>query len=294
MRRRFFLIYNPAAGRDRRLFLEAVVGHLEAGGAAITRCSGTTAEAARAEAVDATRSGKFDAIVAAGGDGTIRQAAIAVLGTNCPLGAVMIGTGNVLANELGLPRAPGRIADMLLNGPTIDLALAEANGEPFLLMAGAGFDGRVIGRLNQSLKQRFARAAFGPAAMSALRAPLDRLQVVLDGTMHSCAWAIVTSASRYGGNFRLTARTSVRERGLVAVLFHARTRAELVAQAVALSRGQLDTRAAHDPTWVSMHACTRARITAAQPVPVQIDGDAFGATPLVVTAGAGRVRLIVA
>lgn len=293
MRRRFFLIYNPAAGRDRRLFLDTVVGHLEAAGAVITCCSGNSAELARRETADAARSGQFDAIVAAGGDGTVRQAAIAVLGTACPLGAVMIGTGNVLANELGLPRAPASIANMLINGPTIDIGLAEANGEPFLLMAGAGFDGRIIGRLNQILKQRFARAAFGPATLSALRRPLDRLHVDLDGASHTCAWAIVTSASRYGGNFRLTARTSMRERGLVAVLFHARSRAELVAQTVALARGTLDARAETDPTWVSMHVCRHARITADQPVPVQIDGDAFGDTPLDVREGAGRIALIV-
>ena len=293
MRRRFFLIYNPAAGRDRRLFLETVVRHMETAGATIVRCQGTSADAARAEASAAARSGQFDAVVAAGGDGTIRQAAIAVRETACPLGALMIGTGNVLAHELDLPRTPAEIAAMLMRGPAIELELGVANGEPFLLMVGAGFDGRVIGHLNQSLKQRFARAAFGPATFSALRAPLDRLHVDVDGTTHACAWIIVTNAARYGGSFQLTQRTSLRERGLVAILFHARTRAELVAQAVALSRGQLDQRAVRDPGWVTMQACTRARITAAHGVPVQIDGDSFGTTPLDIGVGGGQVHLIV-
>jgi diacylglycerol kinase (ATP) len=292
MRRRFFLIYNPSAGRDRRLYIEAVVDALVDAGAEIVRSDAIGADAACDAARIAARSGRYDALIAAGGDGTVRQAAIASIGTSCPVGAVMMGTGNVLAHELGLPRAPAAIALMLQNGPTIDIELASANGEPFLLMAGAGFDGRIVANLNQSLKQRFARAAYGPATLSALRVPLDRLRVTIEGHEHTCAWAIVTSAARYGGAFQLTRQTSIHTSGLVAMLFRPRTRAELVAQAVALARGDLDRRAALDPDWVTAIPCMAADIAADAPVPAQIDGDTFGSTPLSIRTNAGRVALI--
>jgi diacylglycerol kinase (ATP) len=293
MRRRFFLIYNPSAGRDRRLYIEAVVDALLEAGAEVVRSEAIGTDAARVAATTAASSGDYDALITAGGDGTVRQAAMAAIGTSCPVGAVMMGTGNVLAHELGLPRAPQAIAAMLRDGSTVDIDLSSANGEPFLLMAGAGFDGRIVANLNQSFKQRFARAAYGPATLAALRAPLDRLHVTIDGTIHSCAWAIVTSATRYGGAFQLTRRTSIRAPGLVAMLFRPRTRAELVAQAVALARGDLDRRAALDPDWVTAIPCAAADIRADTPVPAQIDGDQFGTTPLQIRAGAGRVALIV-
>lgn len=293
MRRRFFLIHNPTAGRDRRQYLDAVVAELGTYGASIERCRGASIADVRMEATAAARSGSFDAIVAAGGDGTVRQAVAAAASSPCPAGAIMMGTGNVLTHELGLPRNPAAIADMLCNGPTIEVDLASANGEPFLLMAGAGFDARVVAGLSQTLKQRFARAAYGPATLAALKAPLDRLHVSIAGTEHTCAWVLVTSASRYGGAFRLTGRTSVRTPGLVAVLFRPRTRVELVAQAVALARGDLDRRAAAEPDWILTMACTAVEVRADTPVPVQIDGDVFGTTPLSVRAGAGRVSLIV-
>ncbi len=293
MRRRFFLVYNPSAGRDRRLYIDAVVASLEQAGATVDRCRSIGVEAARTETSAAARSGAYDAIIAAGGDGTVRQAAIAVLGSTCPVGAVMMGTGNVLAHELGLPRAPPAVASVLCHSPTVDIELASANGEPFLLMAGAGFDGRIVGKLNQTLKQRFARAAYGPATLGALRAPLDRLRVTIDGVDHACAWAVVTSATRYGGAFRLTRRTSLRTPGLVAMLFRPRTRAELIAQAIALARGHLDARADLDPEWVTAIDCTAADVRADIPVPAQIDGDTFGTTPVQIRTGAGRVSLIV-
>jgi diacylglycerol kinase (ATP) len=293
MRRRFFLIYNRAAGRDRRLYIDAVISDMTRAGACVIEGEATTLADARAEAAAAARSGTIDALIAAGGDGTVRQAAIAAQGTACPVGAVMMGTGNVLAHELRLPRAPDAVAAMLCNGPTVTINLARANDEPFLLMAGAGFDGRIVGNLNQWLKQRFARAAYAPATLAALRAPLDRLCVTIDGREHTCAWAIVTSAARYGGAFQLTRQTSVREPGLVAMLFRPRTRAELVAQAVALARGDLDRRAADDPDWVTAIPCSAADITASVPVPAQIDGDIFGTTPLHISSSNGQVDLIV-
>ena len=71
-----------------------------------------------------------------------------------PLGIIPVGTGNVLAHEIGLARTADAIARMLLEGPVAKVACAQANGEPFLLMVGAGFDARVVAALDQRLKSR--------------------------------------------------------------------------------------------------------------------------------------------
>jgi diacylglycerol kinase family enzyme len=42
-----------------------------------------------------------------------------------------------------------------------------------------------------------------------------------------------------------------------------------------------------------MLPCLRANVTAQKPVPTQIDGDAFGSTPMEIEAGAADLRLIV-
>ena len=64
-------------------------------------------------------SDRYDAVVAAGGDGTIRQVAAALLDAETPLGIIPVGTGNVLAHEIGLAANAHAVAHMLLNGPTI-------------------------------------------------------------------------------------------------------------------------------------------------------------------------------
>lgn len=294
MRRRFLLIFNTKAGLARTRTVDAVVEALTHAGAAITRSKATSAEEARAEAADAARSGAYDAIIAAGGDGTVRQAAAAAAGTSCPVAPIMLGTGNVLAHELGLPRKPAALARMILDGPEVEIEMGLANGEPFLLMAGAGFDGRVIAALDHGLKQRLWKLAYVPPVLRALAAPPDRLAITCDGKPRDGAWAIVSNARCYGGNFVLAPSNSIRQPGLQAILFDGPGRAKRLSQLLSLGLGRLGTRAAKPASDVTMTPCTDVTIDAPHPVPVQIDGDDFGFTPLRVTTGGGRVRLIVA
>ena len=292
-RRALFVCFNPNAGRSHRQFLGGILRDLRAAGATIELARATTAEAARAEIAIAARSGCYDAIVAAGGDGTIRQAAAAIAATNTPLGVIPIGTGNVLAHEIALPRRSAAIVKTLLTGPTIPVECGLANGEPFLLMAGCGFDARVVSKLDQQTKQWIGKAAYLKPGLTALAAPLDLLDVVVDGRKYQAAWAVVANSRHFGGHFILAPRTHIREAGFQAILFQARSRIQLVKQLTALGLGRLESLAANPASGVQMIACSEVDISAPHPVPVQIDGDNFNATPLVVRRGGGKLSLIV-
>jgi diacylglycerol kinase family enzyme len=292
-RRRFFICFNAIAGRPQRNSLESVIDFLTSAGSIVTQARATTADAARAEATEAAQSGTYDAIVAAGGDGTIRQAAIAVAGTSVPLGIIPSGTGNVLAHEIALRRTPAAIAHTLLHGPTIEVELAVANGEPFLLMAGVGFDGRMVRGLNHRIKNWIGKAAYLPPGLSAFKAPLDRLEVVVDGRSHHATWAVIANARHFAGAFVLAPRTRIDEPGLQAVLFHARSRAQFLRQLIALSLGRLESRCSGPGSDVDMIPCSHVRVASSPATPVQIDGDDFGVTPLDIGRSGQRIAVIV-
>ena len=292
MRRRFHLIFNPGAGVMGSPLLEATVRALERAGATITRSTPVDFHGVRREARVAAASGKYDAIIAAGGDGTIRHAAAAMLDQQVPLGIIPVGTANVLAQEIGLAPTANAVAPMLLEGPAVKVACARANDEPFLLMAGAGFDARVVAALNQRLKSRLGRAAYAGPLLGALIRDMDTLTVTIDGRRHEASWAVITNARHYGGRFVLAPRTGIQERGLEAILFKAKSRPELLAQLMSLALGRLHARAAEGGN-VEMLPCSRVSITAHHPVPAQIDGDVAGTTPLEVEAGAEELHLLV-
>ena len=292
MRRRFFLIANPAAGVAGAPLVEDVVRALERQGASLTRTIAADIVAVRRAARMAADSGTYDAVIAAGGDGTIRHVAAALIGTDTPLGIIPVGTGNVLAHEIGLAATVGAVAPMLLDGPIVTVACALANAEPFLLMVGAGFDARVLGALDQRLKSRVGKMAYAGPLLGALIRPVDTLSVTVDGHRHAASWVVVANARHYGGRFVLAPRAGIQQRGLEAILFKARNRAVLVGQLMSLASGRLRPHAAQGGG-VEMLPCSHVSIAAHEPVPTQMDGDVFGTTPLEVDAGTAEVRLIV-
>jgi diacylglycerol kinase family enzyme len=288
MRRRFFVIDNTTSGYGGRGLAARVLGLLRSSGAHVDCCGEPGKEAARVRAIEAVRGGAYDAIVAVGGDGTIRHAASTVAGTDVPLGIIPLGTGNVLAHEIGLAREPNALVATLLSGPAVSMVAPVANGEIFLLMAGAGFDGRVIQALNPSAKGVFGKLAYAGPLLSALKGPADSLEVLLDGQPHRANWAVIAKARHYGGAFVIAEDADLQAPGLRAVLFNAPDRGALVASLLALASGRLAA-CRH----VTVVECKRAEIRGPETTPVQVDGDPFGSTPLVVDSEGHRVSLIV-
>lgn len=107
--------------------------------------------------------GGADVVVAMGGDGTVNEVARALIGTPVPLGIVPCGSGDGLARGLGLPTDRSAALEAALTGDTKRIDVGYANNQPFLNVAGVGFDAEV-GRLFAS---RAKRGALGYIVMSA-------------------------------------------------------------------------------------------------------------------------------
>lgn len=287
LRRRFFLIDNPRSGRGSRRLVDNVLHEFALRGCVVERAQSGQQDEVLAAASRAVSRGTCDAVIAAGGDGTIRLAAALLRATTTPLGIIPLGTGNVLAHELGLPRTPAELADVLMCGEARPVAMATANAEPFLLMAGIGFDGHVIAALDHAWKARVGKLAYGLPVLGALARTRPRLAVEIEGIVHTADWVVIANARCYGGRFVVADSAGIETPGLVAVLVEAATRTELAATLVALARGTLTGRAN-----VRVIPCVTATIRADRPVPAQIDGDAFQTTPIRIASDGGSVHLI--
>lgn len=287
MRRRFYLIDNPGAGYGSRKLVHEVKLVLQSRGCEVTQAPPAGPAAAFEGAGSAARSGVYDAVVAAGGDGTIRLAAKALIGTNVPLGAIPLGTGNVLAHEVGLPRDPAEIAGLLMTGTARPVQVSTANGEPFLLMAGIGFDGAVVAGLDHRTKSRLGKLAYVAPMTRAVLRPAPELVLDLDGRAFAASWAVISNARCYGGRFVIAEAGDVEAPGLTAVLVQSSRRATLVRVLLALATGRLS----RSPD-VAVVPCRHARIRASVPVPVQIDGDPHGTTPVEIVAGSATLEMI--
>ena len=96
-----------------------------------------------AKRIEEGLNGGADLVVAAGGDGTVREAASALVGTNTMLGIIPIGTFNNLALSLGVPRHPILACELIENGFGRNIDVGAADGRNYFFeAAGVGVDAR--------------------------------------------------------------------------------------------------------------------------------------------------------
>jgi diacylglycerol kinase family enzyme len=87
---------------------------------------------AASRALAAARRGDIDAVIAGGGDGSIRAVAATLAGTSVPLGIIPLGTRNHFAKDLGLPLDIEGAVETIASGQTRMVDLGEVNGEIFI------------------------------------------------------------------------------------------------------------------------------------------------------------------
>lgn len=115
---------------------------------------------------------EFDAVVAAGGDGTIASVSYALAYTGVPILPFPAGTGNLLANNLNAPYEPHALAKLTQSMKTLDFDLGEIQvgdiRKGFGIMAGAGYDATIMHDAMPAKKTLGAIAYFQAAITNAL------------------------------------------------------------------------------------------------------------------------------
>lgn len=92
-------------------------------------------------------------LVVAGGDGTLRDAALGLMGSKTRLVIYPQGSGNGLARALGMQANPQFLRALLFEGKAQNIDVGSVNGHFFLNVAGFGFDAH-IARLFESSQSR--------------------------------------------------------------------------------------------------------------------------------------------
>jgi len=95
-----------------------------------------------------------------GGDGMVQRSVDALRDPDVAVAIVPAGTANLLATSLDIPQDIDRAVEIGLHGRRRSLDVGLVNGECFLVMAGTGFDARMIRDADRSLKDRVGRVAY--------------------------------------------------------------------------------------------------------------------------------------
>jgi diacylglycerol kinase (ATP) len=122
-----------------------------------------------------------DVLFVWGGDGTVQRCIDAVAGTDTAVAILPAGTANLLAMNLQIPDDITEAVRIGLHGDRRRMDTGSVNGERFTVMAGAGFDARMIAEADRGLKDRLGRAAYLYTGMRNLGARRMKATVEVDG-----------------------------------------------------------------------------------------------------------------
>lgn len=202
--------------------------------------------------------------VACGGDGTVNY----VLNHIQPggiLGFLPLGTGNVLAWELGI-RSYNEALDKLLlaNIMPVNAGMVETSkGKAyFVLMAGVGADAYIVKGLRTEERKMFGKMAFVLSFFRhLLHGDKKDIKVLLPDHEISCHSLVIANARHYAGSIPISRRTNIFKTGFEIVFIPYGDSWGF------FRRGYFD--------------CDSLRVEGEKPI--QIDGELFGTTPAIFT-----------
>jgi len=296
---RFLLIANPASGGARmdskvRAALSYFEEHADSVDLRYTEHPGHATSIAR----DGAARG-YDAIIGAGGDGTINEVLNGIVGTSVKLGILPWGTGNVFAKEM---RISGRIeeqCELIRKNKAIGLDCGRCGPKHFLLMGSAGFDAYALRRAGRlPLKSKFGVSAYLFAALGAFsRYKYPAIDVrVDDATADTGTFVLVSNTRLYGSFFIFNPEADPTDGLLDVFVFREASPWSLIKLVSRLAlRAFLRGIKLPDPYRALHHGRYRARrveLSSASEIAMQVDGDVVSGIGTVFEAVPAAVRVI--
>ena len=281
------LIVNPSSGPwDIRRELPAVLQYLEKQGWQTTLSRTERPGEATIQAQQARDAG-LDAVIVVGGDGTINEVINGLAESEVALGVLPGGTGNVWAKELGLPtRSPRHLWPLvdsikaLIPGATRRIDLGKANGRYFLQWAGLGLDAEVTYAVEPRtrVQRRLGTVAVVVAGVAcAVNLVGTRTRIWIDGKRiyRRSILIVISNSQLYGGKVRIATDARLDD-GLLDVSVFA---GNGFFSALRMAGGIVLGLHGRDPRH-SFYRGRSIRVEAGKPMPVHVDGEPFGTTPL--------------
>jgi YegS/Rv2252/BmrU family lipid kinase len=218
-----------------------------------------------------------DAIVVAGGDGTVNGALPALIEAGKPVGILPFGTANDLARTLGIPVDPVAASCIVADGVTRQIDVGKVNDRHFLNVASIGLSVKIAEKQDEELKRQWGIFSYVVAAAGALtEAERFAATIACGGRSERVrAYQIaVGNGIHFGGGLTVSPEARIDDGLLDVYAIETASVAELIALAPRLRDGTLVER-----DDVAFFRGGSARIETKSPMPVNTDGEVTTRTP---------------
>ena len=219
---RYPLLYNPNARSQKG---KRALQFLMANAQDFILYATRDIDDARELAADFAEKGET-VVLAAGGDGTLNAVIQGLAGSETALGILPAGTMNVFAREMGIPvpnlqsSKLSKALEIIDAGFVREVDLFVANDQPFVQMAGIGFDAQVIEDTTVESKNLLGPLAFLMSAVKVLGEKPPKMRVICkDGREFEGVAVLVGNGQLYGGQVKLFSKASNNDEMLDLLIF---------------------------------------------------------------------------
>jgi diacylglycerol kinase family enzyme/membrane-associated phospholipid phosphatase len=291
---RVLVVQNPIAGQSSPEFVRQIIcAAFEAAG---WQCDvyETTGHDDFPALIEQARRDGDDLVVAVGGDGTVADVADALVGAKIPLGIVPLGTGNVLAAELGISEDPRQAVALLVGEHHVcQLDAMQVAGHHYFLQVGTGLGSLMIRDTSREAKRRFGRLAYMVTLIRGLFGyRLRRYTLLIDGRVRRVrAWdVLVANAGTLGMRpLQWSPEINPTDGRLDVVVVKIRSLRDWSKVLWRLLLGL-----PHSGPAIRVYPLRhQATIASRRPQPVQADGEMIGTTPFAVRLVPRAIAVIV-
>lgn len=287
------LISNPAAKRASRKKIDRACSFLASKGYEVERFFTKQRGDAETLAVGAVRKAPL-LVIAAGGDGTINEVMNGLIGSDIPVAILPMGTTNVLAKELDIPENVERAMEIAVSRKPRVISLGKITfthrspllSRHFCLMAGVGYDGETVFRVNERLKKVSGKGAYLYSGVTTLlKFNPSELTLRVNGKTYSGYSVIIGNAAKYAGNFSVTPDSRLTEPALYVCLFKGKRRLDFLRYVFGIvTKTHL--------RYEDVEYLKAEEIEISGSSHVQVDGDYVGTTPAKVEIVRDALRLV--
>ena len=282
------VIANPGAARFSDAGIEFIKRFFEAHGTRVsfyrTKAPGDATDRARASR------GNYDAVIAMGGDGTINEVANGLAGSTTPMGILPAGTANALAQGLKIPRnSIVSAAEIILNQKIQRVDLGMINERYFILVSGIGFDALVAAKVSPKLKKYLGILAYPITGIREIsRYTPTSITVTVGERVYGGRFVIIGNSKAYGGPLSFATKAEMDDGLLDILVFKKMGFLPAVRYYLGASIGLV-----HRFPDVIYLKTDKAEVRSEKPVPVHMDAELYGTTPVSVSICKGGLNLLV-
>ena len=220
----------------------------------------------------------YDRLIVAGGDGSVSFAINELIKNNFDfkddfaIGYIPAGTANLLQAELSMNKKVDDIVNILVSNNYKSSNLVKINENYFFLMAGIGWDAKIVHSINSKIKKILGKIIFGIKGFQYfLFMNNKKLNVTFDGQFYQADWILSSNTKYYAGHHKIN-KTNIFEDKLVTYIFKDLTRISLLYSIfLIILNGDLSKNKNVITTYAQ-----NITIDGNDLIPVQIDGDNFG------------------